>query len=859
MSTKIRIYNKNTRQAESFDPDTALRNLLLEDRYVPLDEEDYVLKTPDGQFMVVKGKDLYRQKGDINGTLVTQQDYATDVAVTENYSQTGQFLRSALSEAVLLGLNKNQALPDDPLTRQIELKRRELFGTSETAGSIFGSLAPLVVGGVGGLMVKAGKKGAGAVLKQAGKAPSALVFKGADEAGKLTQKGFAKMGLTGAKSQATARVLGTSVGLGAIEGGIAGIKQGKQVYREKQYTETENTMKSVLGQGFAKAGEVFTSTAGIVAGLSGAGFALTQVGKYTGKGVKKVMEETPMFFRNRFFGTEFGVRGQHQLEKLRKSFKTKFPKRTKEEHKALLEKADNFLRDNGLVDSTRDKVLVRIKNNLSTLGETIDKNRFEFWNLLKLHQTKDSIKKVDNVILTLLNKEANDLIKGVGKVQGATTHKPFVNTMLKIKAIIRGHYYEDAPKLAPEYLSKPFIPQTLNEIMKSLSKYAKYLKRERSELAIDKSYREAYARFSLIEDQLFKSIPQSKYYKTDIIPLSKGIKTDIGKLKETIAKNADKLKEQKDLYSQLKTVEDVIQTAMPPGSNFMRGFANFRDIAILGGFGYSFGPPGIIAGAAVSIGIQQAHQKGYKYLQMARIAEDVQSTISKVNNKKGVKELLLAKEYVNDTHQEIGIKGLSFLFFGRIYNNNREFYDTLIATPEYEKRVKGQDDLYQMADDFGGRASAQNFVHSMMRLKQNILNILPLPTINNEGKRVLDNNEMNKFFNTINQGVTPFGFLKAVQNKSLTQSGYDMAKQTFPNFVSDFNTNFLIGYKDGTIDEELGRYYKNFLDNQNTIAEDFIFDMLGAQIKAQAPQPQPGQRKFRKQESTISESVAGGY
>ena len=114
----IRLINRKTKQVESLKDDEALNNLRLNgDDWLPIKGEDYIIKTDEGQFQIVDGENLYQTLGDTGGDIVSRDRYAVESAVHAEYSKAGQFAKSLLSESVFLGLNKSQALPQDPLSR----------------------------------------------------------------------------------------------------------------------------------------------------------------------------------------------------------------------------------------------------------------------------------------------------------------------------------------------------------------------------------------------------------------------------------------------------------------------------------------------------------------------------------------------------------------------------------------------------------------------------------------------------------------------------------------------------------------------------------------------------------------------
>ena len=828
----IRLLNKKTRKIESFDGKTAIQTLYLEgDKYLPLNGEDYIIKSENGEFKVTDGKYLYRTLGDFFGELVTQEEYAVQMAVKAEYTKKGQFLKSALSEALLLGLNKNKALPEDPLSKAIEVERRKQYGGAETAGSIVGSIIPFIAGGVGGALRAGAKVGAkraltGKVLQQAGKLPSAQVFKGAGKAGEITKKGIAKLGGTGAKTQAVAGAIGVGVGFAGLEAGIAGTKEAIKTATENEYKTTENTMKSVLGQGYAKGVETFKSTSVVMAFFGGAGLAL----KTTGKALGYVTGKTPEFLRDRFFGTEFGVRGKKQFEILRKSFGGKQATKTE-----VLKKADDFLNKEGLKDfKTRDTLLVGIKNKLKESGKAIDEARTKAYNSIK-----DVDKKIEFVDTYI--KGLKGLLKEQKGIKGATINKEFISTVETMIKTLEGYKFRHSKTKEVIGIKKEFKISDIRQIMDVLSRKAKYTKREKAELEIDKVYRKGYSNFSNDEDEIIKRI-----LKKEGISF-KGLK---GAKKGTF-------KEEKDFYSQLKTAEEVVDNAMPPGSNFMRGFANFRDLLIVGGGGYGFGPGGVIVGAGISVGIQQAQQKGYKYLQMARRAENVSNYMNRVKNVAGIKFLLNTADETSK-QAKITFTGLSTLFFGKTAKTLDEFDSQLQALPPQERYVSGQEDMFSMVEQYGGRVNATNFTVSMAKMKRGIVAIMPQPSFDLKGNKVYAKADTEKFLTSVNQGVSPFGFIKAVQSQKLTQAGFNLFKNNYSSWLSEFNSNFLRGIKTGEISHKEGGYYKSWLKSQNTATSDFIFSYMDREQQI-AGQSRPPQRKLRRSEPTISQSIEGGF
>ena len=807
----IRLINKKTKEVSSFPADTAIINLRLEpDTYIPLNDETYIVRGEDGVFHKTSGKDLNRVLGDTSGNLVSVDDYAVESAVRAEYSKTGQFIKSLGSEALLLGLNKNKALPEDPLSKAIELKRRELFGGAEAAGSLTGAVAPFIAGGVGGVFASTAKAGAkkalGKGLKVAGKLPSAQVFKIADKAGGSIAKGLGKG--TAVKAIATGGVFA------GFEAGKAGLQEAVKTKTENEYKTTEDTMKSVLGAGVSKAGETFLSTSAFMAGVGGVLGVGSLAVKGVGAGGRFVKDLAgPKKLRETFFGAEPGLRGQKILQDLRTKFGSAEPSKIVKADKLkvsdddLLRNTAQFLDDvvKPEAPTTKAGYLGIIKQKKDEVGKAIKESRKKMYGFFE----EGRIEGLDKRFILEIDK----LIKSEKGVLSATTHKGYVNTLKSIK----------------KNLGEGFTPEKIHETLKVLSQKSKWLKREKAELGIDRAYRRAYSKLSSYEDELYSKIKE----------LRKG-----GAFKN--------FKANKDYFSKLQTADDVMENALPTGIHFLGDFRMLdARSTILGAVGYSVaGTPGLLGAAAGSVALKQARNTGYRHLQIAKKMEQVGKVIGKNKSVNGVKTLL---NKGSDLKTDLGIKGLSILFFGKGFNTLNEFEEQLNALPEYEKFTGGQDDLYNMAEEYGGRDNAVNFVAKSAQLKRDVISLIPEPTFDAKGNKVYTKPDKDRFLKVVSQGVTPQGFITSLKQKTLTQAGYDLLKRNYPDWLSEFNMNFLQGWKSGDITPEEGAYYRAFLRSQDSAVNDFIFSYMDRE-KRETPK-----RMLRKQQPTISQSVTGGY
>ena len=830
----IRLLNKKSRQVEAFKPEDALLRLRLEgDTYLPLNGEDYIVRGDDGQFTKTDGSTLYQTLGDTSGKLVTQDQFAIETAVKAEYSRTGQFLKSALSESLFLGLNKEQALPDDALSRAIEIERRKQFGGAETGGSIVGSIAPLVAGGVGGILKAGAKAGAkkalaGKTLEQAGKLPSALVFKGASKAGKLAKEGAEKLGIKGPKKLSAIEALGVGTGFAGLEAGIAGLKEAKKTAVENESKTAEDTIKSVLGQGVIKAGETFLSTGALIAGFSGAGKAIQLAGKGAIMG-GKLAGLTPQNLREKFFKTYFS---SVSAERLAKSFPGK-------DRAETARKASEFVF--GIADRAKAKGGPTFK---------YPSTRTEWYNLLVKEyrevgkQIGDQREFLDKLLPQEFKKQFYasiyatfvQTLKTGKSLKGATIEKPFYNEIRRL-----------ATQMEQKLLDKNanYDLKFINEIMDIFAKKANYLKRVAKETDLDKKYRKAYARISEIEDQLFT--------KAKVVVDKKAIgTTPIPEHLKSIHKYYAELKKNKDDYSRIITTKDLIDGWKTPGGAFFRDFFAFRDFLplALGSFGY--GASGAIIGAGIAVGGGLVRSKGYKYLQVARAMEQGNQVLFKNKTIGGVRSILNTPA----EHADLSISGLSSLFFGKSIKSLSDFEDQLNSIPPQSRYISGQPDLFAMIEHYGGRDNAVNFMAKTAQMKRDIVSLMPQPSFDDKGNKGYSKADKDRFLMTINQGISPLGFVKAVRTRRLTLQGFNLFKKSYPSWLSDFNVNFLDGVRKGQISQAEGGFYKSFLNSQNSTTSDFIFSNLDRDRASQVTSPP--RRQFRSRQPTSSEVAEGG-
>ena len=826
----IRLIDRKRRQVVTLPDSEALTNLNLEpSNWLPLKGEDYFVESEDGKILKVDGSRLNQVIGDSGGKLLTSDEANIKLAVQAEYSAVGQALKSAGSESLLLGLNKNRALPEDPVSRQIELERRKRFGMAEGVGSAVGMIAPVLAGGVGGIVSAGAKAGAkkvlGTGLKQAGKAPSALVFKAASKVGEKVAK---KTG-----NKLVGGVAGGAVFAGA-EAGIQGTKIALQTKRENESKEVQQAWDSVLGKGVKQAGETFIATSGWMAAFGAVGKTAGLAFKGAGK-IGKALGVTPegglKASRHKFYGVEPGARGRKQMEILKRPFGGN--KVTKEE---TLDNFEMFLRERKILtpqSKNKEQVLATIVNQKDKVGKLIKQERDKMTEIMNKNTSLSGRK----LFFDTVNEDLEDIVKSYSKVQKEGLYRPLITDIKKVQGIIQ----RDIKDLTKGRTKNLFNFRNFKDTMDLLSRKADWNKREASVLKIHKGYRKAYYKLTNLENELYE-----KAFTSNIEKL-KNLLPDFGLHKKQ--------------FSKLQASQDVLDKALPTGTNFL---SNFRLLdlkhslgGIIGGtIGWSAGGPvgggiGAAAGGLASLQLSKLQQEGWTYLQVAKRLERANKWMDKNKSVSGVKWLLSnpEKEFKMNTNS------ISTMLLGRGIPRLEDIEEQIAVTPSYKLAGMGNDNLFRGIEDFGGRDNAVNFTAKMAALKRDIVSLMPASVYDQRDNKSIPKLDREKFIELINQGVTPMDFVNAIVNKKLTAQGYELFSRNYSFWLSKFNANFMQGVKRGLIKEN---FYYSFLKNRNTTAKDFIYSSLDRE-QAQRQNQQVPKRMLRKNQPSVSEAVQGGY
>ena len=431
--------------------------------------------------------------------------------------------------------------------------------------------------------------------------------------------------------------------------------------------------------------------------------------------------------------------------------------------------------------------LKAVSNRIDEVGDDIGKTRKAFDDYLE-GEGRLAVELNKENFVKIINKKLDDLIDGVSPVLAKTTHKEYIKTLDVLKGELKTIRTRALEVENPAELKKlrDFYFKDFTDTMKVLARKSKFTKREKAELEIDKAYREAYGVLSKAEDDIIEK-------------LGKNIVKD-KKLSDQLKNFAN----QKDRYSRLKTAEEALDYALPTGTNFTFLFSSIgsRD-GLLALMGYALGGvKGAIAGGVASKTIQLLKNKGTYHLGLARLMESNRPFMMANRSMQGVRGLLdkastySAHRLKNKEHSKISIKGLGAMFFERTINNMQEFNEALNSTPPEDVYSKGLSLTAQTIEQFGGRENAMVYLKKTADAKRAIVAMMPEPSIDEKGNRVYTPGQTKKFLNDVNQGLNPLNFIQALHDETLTQKGYNLLKQTYPEWLSTFNMNFMEGYEE---------------------------------------------------------------
>ena len=864
----IRFIDKQKGEVVSLSDNDA-QNLirLYPNKYIPIEKETYYVEGEDGKIQPVLGRELNRSIGDSGGSLLSHEQSVIKSAVRSEYSPLGQALKSFGSEAFTFGLLKDRPDLSDPVSVMIEKEREKQFGKWETAGGIAGMIGPLAVGGIGGVLAKGAKTGAKAMigkgLQQAGKAPSALVFKGASKVGKSVAE------KSGSKVLGKLAEAGTFIG---AEGAIQGTKAAIQQRRENKADSLRKNWDGVLNQGVKGAGEAILATsAGVAVFGAGGWVAGKTLGKIKDTAVaagltpKKLAEASQL----KFWGAEPGARSRKNMEGIKNWFSGGKTARTTEERKKALNNVERFLDDEVIPYSKqsindKDGLLKAIEERADFVSENMKTGR-DFLakfvgnteNFIKggMQTKKELVANIQARLTKELNKYSD--------IEKAGLLKPFVKD---IENWTLGS--KKQPGILATELNKPAEKidiSVVNRTMDYFSRKAKFLKREKKELKIDHAYRSVFRSLSDVEDRFF-----TKWGKLLQKPVTlKGhpeMKFDIKEAGNVVRG----LKETKDLWSKLESVREFTDNAMPTGTKFLynmhtisprEGILGITGAAIGGSMGGFTGAAiGGVAGTLASRGWATAQMSGKTYLwvtkPISRKLYQINNFMQKSKTVSGVKWALTrpnAGIKAMTEEAKMSTNSLSAYILGRGVGRLIDLKEEAESIPPYELASRGDNAMFKDVESYGGRDNAIQYVVNTAKAKRALIEIMPEYTYDIKGKRTISDKDQREYMKTVNQGITPMGFIDSIANQTLTAKGYNLLSKIHPNFLSHFNMNFIQGYKEGKIKN---RFYYNFLKSMKSLTSDTIYSNLDQEEVPQ--QAQVPKRQMRRSQPGITAIAEGG-
>ena len=908
----MQVYDLNQKKAIEVKDNDADKYLLLEgDRYVPVKGYKYmVVDEKSGEGQQVLGENLRAAMGD-GKTLTSIDRYAVRKELQADRSQTGEFFKQMGNEALLLGLGDlSKDKPQNAFQEMIVEEEKNLFGKAHTAGTVAGTIAPFLAGGVGGLARLAGKGAAKAAvrtaLKGAGKLPSSsigmkLPLKAAEKGGEAFSKLAKGLG-AGKTVQNVAKTAGTGAGLvgmhSALEGFKGGIREADKALSEtKNFKGGERAMKvmdSAVGEGIETFKEVATSTAAVMGGLGVAGKFVKGTGWLTQKvatGIKELPKITADKARQGFFkagGESFfnnRIANKHK-ENIAKSFGMKKDSKVGDVYR----RAGEYLEKQfGKTPVNRTQAISQLQGHQDQVGKNIGGLR-------------DSLKDVEVGApgsFHSIQEPLRQIKKLVGGLEAGTTHKSFMNQVnfieKKISQTVKSVVDKD-PSLKRSLkalLSKKYKRVT---DLRSAIKNSRLSDLEKKSLLgrIPTGRSEGQAINKLIEDMMlpsikgkgltFKDVGQilnifkngAKFAKgAEPTALNKTYRKAYGILSNWESKTADDLF---NVYKKLKTKQgvsvnlknlalekksyeinqsilDVINTPIKPGwglSNYYALKDGLFIVAAGGGGGLIGGLGGVAAGAAVGAGaIAYVKSTGARLLHTANFMDKTHRIFKKVKTPQGVKNFF---DKSSNTFKElsdrkpVSFSTLSFMMLGKSSKDFNEFDESLVAMNPIDKISTGQEDLYSSIEDYGGQANAQSFNENMAKTKKLILETKPKPYLESStGKMKYSKSETDRWINGLDSVLTPEGFISSINKSSITLKKIQMFARLYPKFLTQLNLSLQQGIQNGTIKKTAN--IRRFLDLQrDNSMKDRVFYTLDAYQREQNLPPK--NRKFSPKQMT---------
>ncbi len=820
----IRVFDLKTRKGLQLNDKEALEKMTIEgDRYLPVRDDDYIVIKENGEGEKVKGRDLMASLGD-GGKLMDPDRYAIRKELEAENSKGGQFIKGFLSEALTLGLVDSLVAPNNPHAQMVEKERKELFGGAESWGRAAGNIIPFALGGVGGLLsqgVKAGaKKAVGKAFTGAGKLPSAQVLKVATKSGdKLASLG-AKYGLTGKKTQAMLKGAGVGGAFAGAEAVISGTKAGIQQHRVNQQkdfpggVEAGRKMDSALGAGLHASKETFTSTAVLMGAMGLGGKTLGLGVKAIGAGAgmaKKSAGKAAQNLRASFLGISkekdykqvkkafeaLGEKSPDEVKKIVSGVITQKPKPLRIETSRETQGSFKGVLDDipASVSAVRGKkfneseLLKEVSDYISEIGIAPKSRvqalkliaaRRDFWGIELGKKRKDfdlAIIKENFPGVWLPKRFFGDLRKNLTtEVEKFTNLKPFNDYLKKVEKFI-------STKGDLKF-------SDIHQIARGFAEKSRYPLGEKATKVHD-AFRRAYYVTSNYETHLMDNI-QNHLMK---------LKSDF--LGTKYQKTLSQMYAAKKEFEKSNVIHDILkkkvikekERGLWSGLNMYQGRDIFIAASGIAGGGVVAGPVGaIVGGVGLSLGANIWRKTGHRMLSMANMIDNTNRLTQLIKTPKGLKSIInnTSEAYKKMDKQfssvyKMNTKKLSAFLFGMQVNNINDLNRQVIYRDPVERIVHGQEDLYGMVDLYGGRSPASQFQNQSMQLKESVMQILPKPlSFNEKGEGIYDDNDIKKFYSTVDQGLTTPGFIKAFREKSLTVEGLEFFKRNYPAFFAEF-------------------------------------------------------------------------
>ena len=616
--------------------------------------------------------------------------------------------------------------------------------------------------------------------------------------------------------------------------GVLTLQEGlTKKYVDEQNIETAEIMKNTFQASYKEAKETLVATSITSAALGTTGKILG----LGGKGLKFLGRKVPPWFRESFFGVKDKPK---DLKVLKKALDV--PENTSAD--ATLKEAENFM--------------VKISNKIGDTSPML--TRLDMAKKLQISE-KTFQGQLDNIRKTIkpLNlKEEEELLliikrhlRSVDKLAGKENLKTFKNSLENQKQIVESSGWlgvknalkAKAKKIRQKVLEKNRIAKVMGRTPEPVPKITDITKNYLDE------FQKANRKVKTVGTERISAILHNASEKSNFAKLEakKGVQKrfrnfwkDVSRFEDKITKDNQFVSLKSDLHKTIKLKEQM-EKAMSRFENLK--FLEWRAL-LYGASPLAYGTVGFglggSVGAVAGLGIAKIHQQimksGYKYLQTARSIDNMRNFMGKVKSVTGINSLLNKKQALEDKHK-IDFKRLMYIMTGRELgvddNDIRDF-------PESDRYLH-DGDLSSAVEDYGSTQNINDYYQASNQAKQIIASLLPRGFTDKYGKHhPPTKNEMDKYLTTINQGLSFPQFIKSVREKTLTQRGFEIAMQMFPDHVNRLNMNIRKGIQTGGLSTKTTDWYLQFLDSYNSLDRDIMWLAHDLDLKDKMPQPTGG-------------------